>query len=162
MKLHPLADQILIVPIAQGGTTKGGLLIPDIARKSNPFVFADVHAVGTGRVNAEGKTVPLSVKVGDTVLVARGAGMELPVDDETGERVMTLVQERYVFAVVTDLPYETRIAGINGRFMQMTPSSLAKPDVGYENNEKTELARRAGWLDVNPDGSDDHVDEVEH
>lgn len=158
MKIQPLYDRLLIQPILRGSVSKGGLLLPQIATNKLPFAYGDVIEAGTGRVNAEGKTVPLTCKPGDVVAYAKNAGLDVPIEDEAGERIMRLVEERYVLGIVTGLPRETAITGLDGRLMQMIPGSQARPDVAYENTEKTEIARREGWLDVNPDGTDDHHD----
>lgn len=160
MKLQPLGANVLIRPIQQGSYSKGGLLIPQTAKSSLPYAYGDVVATGEGATNAQGITKPCIVKVGDVVAYAKNAGLELPIEEESGESVMRLMTENYILGVVTGLPRESSITGIDGRLMMMTPGSRARPDVAYENIDKTEIARREGWLDVNPDGSDDHVDET--
>lgn len=160
MKLQPLGANVLLAPISMGQVSRGGLLLPDNATSKLPYAYADVVACGEGATNAAGVTKPLMVKPGDVVAYAKNAGLELPIEDETGERVMRLVTENYILGVVTDLKRPSALTDSDGRLMMMTPFSRARPDVAYENMEKTEIARRDGWLDVNPDGSDDHVDEA--
>lgn len=160
MKLQPLGAHVLIAPILEGSVSKGGLLLPQTAKSKLPYAYGDVVACGEGATNAQGVTKPIAVKPGDVVAYARNAGMELPLEDETGERVFRLMTDNYILGIVTGLARETTITGLDGRLMMMMPDSRAKPDVGYENTEKTELARRAGWIDINGDGSDDHVDET--
>lgn len=158
MKVSPLYNQVLLSPILQGTKSKAGLLLPDVARNKSPFAFADVEAVGLGRINAEGKTIPLAVKAGDVVMYARNAGFDLPIEDERGERIMRLVEERYILGVVDGLARETQITGLDGRLLSMMPGSLAKADSSYANIEATEIAVREGWVDIAPDGSHDHHD----
>jgi co-chaperonin GroES (HSP10) len=160
VRIQPLHAQLLVAPIPFGAESKAGLLIPEIARNNHPFRYADVVEVGVGRTNAEGKTVPLQCRVGDVVAFAKGAGLEIPIEDEKGERIMLLLDEKFVLGIVHDLKRSSGITGLDGKILAMTPTSLAKPDVGYENDEKTEIARRAGWLDKNVDGSDDHTNEA--
>jgi len=60
--------------------TKGGIIIPDTA-KEKPFE-GKVIAVGTGKVNKDGKKVPPEVKKGDRILYARYGGTEVKIDGE--------------------------------------------------------------------------------
>jgi chaperonin GroES len=57
---------------------KGGIIIPDTAKEKPQQ--ADVIAVGKGRVNDEGKVVPLEVKKGDRVLIGKYSGTEVNID----------------------------------------------------------------------------------
>ena len=41
-----------------------------------------VIAVGAGRVDKDGKRIPLEVKVGDRVLFGKYAGTEIKIDDD--------------------------------------------------------------------------------
>ena len=47
--------------------TKSGIVIPDSAEKERP-TRGKVIAVGEGKRNEKGEIIPMSVKVGDTVL----------------------------------------------------------------------------------------------
>ncbi len=161
MKITPLHRQVLIAPILDGAVSKAGLLLPDIARNRSPFRYGDVVAVGTGSTNAAGVNVPCVVHEGDVVMFARNAGLEIPIETEKGEEVMVVMDEKFILGIVAGLARETSITGIDGRLLSMMPGSSARSDGAYENIEKTEIARREGWLDVNADGTDDHVDEVE-
>jgi len=62
MKLKPLHDRILVTRIEDKTQKKGGIVIPDSA-KEKPME-GKVIAVGSGRVQDDGKKVPLAVKVG--------------------------------------------------------------------------------------------------
>ena len=79
MKVQPLADRILLkrVEVKQG--KKGGIIIPDTA-KEKPME-GKVIAVGTGRVEKDGKRIALEVKVGDRVLVGKYSGTEIKIDN---------------------------------------------------------------------------------
>ena len=70
MKLHPLADRIVVKPAAPEEKTKGGIILPDTA-KEKP-VWGEVIAAGPGKMSDEGKKVPMEVKVGDKVLMPSG------------------------------------------------------------------------------------------
>ncbi|MEW5807387.1 MAG: co-chaperone GroES [Acidobacteriota bacterium] len=80
MKIKPLADRILIKRLEEKEVVKGGIIIPDTA-KEKPME-GKVIAVGPGRLDDNGKRVPIEVKVGDKVLFGKYAGTEIKIEDE--------------------------------------------------------------------------------
>ena len=60
--------------------TKGGIIIPDTA-KVKPEE-GKIVAVGKGKVNDDGKLMPVGVKVGDTILFGKYSGSEVELDGE--------------------------------------------------------------------------------
>jgi chaperonin GroES len=80
MKVRPLHDRIIVQQLEEEEKTKGGIIIPDTA-KEKPFE-GKVIAVGTGKVNKDGKKVPLEVKKGDRILYAKYGGTEVKIDGE--------------------------------------------------------------------------------
>lgn len=147
MKLQPIYDRILVLPIPDGSLSKGGLLIPSVAKASSPFQYGDVIAVGTGRVNLEGKLVPLTVSVGQVVMYIRKAGAVVPVTDDAGDDIPhVLIREPDIMAIVHDLPRQSLITGVDGRLLQMIPTSKGLPDSVYENRNGIEVAEREGWV----------------
>ena len=79
-KIQPLADRVLIKPVAAEEKTVGGIIIPDSA-KEKPMQ-GEVIAVGKGALNKKGERLPMDVKVGDTVLYGKYSGSEIKIDDE--------------------------------------------------------------------------------
>ena len=79
MKVQPLHDRILLKRAEAKQEKRGGIIIPDTA-KEKPME-GKVIAVGTGRVEKDGKRIPLEVKVGDRVLVGKYSGTEIKIDD---------------------------------------------------------------------------------
>jgi chaperonin GroES len=77
MKLKPLHDQVLVVRVEGEAKTSGGIIIPDTA-KEKPYQ-GEIVAVGPGRVDKDGKRIPLDVKKGDRVLFQRYAGTEVKI-----------------------------------------------------------------------------------
>ena len=75
MKLKPLADRVVVKMVEAEETTKSGIILTASA-KEKPQV-AEVIAVGPG---ADGKTVPMSVKVGDRVITSKYSGTEIKID----------------------------------------------------------------------------------
>ena len=80
MKIRPLHDRILVERLEEKEVKKGGIIIPDTAKEKPQE--AKVIAVGTGKVNDEGKKVPLDVKAGDRILFGKYSGSEVKVEDE--------------------------------------------------------------------------------
>ena len=80
MKVKPLYDRLLVKRIEEKETRAGGIIIPDTA-KEKPME-GKVIAVGTGKVEKDGKRTPLEVKVGDRVLFGKYAGTEIKIDDK--------------------------------------------------------------------------------
>ena len=60
--------------------TKGGIIIPDTAKEKPEQ--GKIVAVGKGKVNDDGKLLPVGVKVGDTILFGKYSGSEVEVDGE--------------------------------------------------------------------------------
>ena len=79
-KVKPLYDRVLIKRVENEEKVKGGIIIPDSA-KEKPME-GKVIAVGTGKLDDNGKRIPLEVKVGDRILFGKYAGTEIKIDDE--------------------------------------------------------------------------------
>src|SRR3989475_11284114 len=95
MKVKPLHDRVLVKRVDPEEKVKGGIIIPDTA-KEKPLE-GKVVAVGTGRLDDDGKRIPLEVKVGDRVLVGKYAGTEIKIDEV--EHV--IVREDEVLGVIS-------------------------------------------------------------
>lgn len=80
MKIKPIGDKIFIQPLKAEEKTKSGIILPDSAKEKPKQ--AKVLAVGEGKF-VDGKIKPLSVKVGDTVLIKEWGGDEVKIDNET-------------------------------------------------------------------------------
>lgn len=80
--MTPLYDRIIVKRIEDTEQTRGGIVIPDVAKRRPQE--GTVIAVGEGRILPQsGRVVPLAVKVGDRVLFGRYAGTEVTIDEET-------------------------------------------------------------------------------
>lgn len=75
-KLVPLGDRILVKQVRQDEVRASGLVIPDTAREKPQM--GEVLAVGPGRLDDNGKRMPMDVKVRDLVLYAKYTGQEVP------------------------------------------------------------------------------------
>ena len=82
MKLKPTADRILVRRNNINMTSRGGIMLPDIDKKSRVRCFeATVLAVGSGTL-VNGKRIPVEVEVGDVVLFGKFNGVEVDSTDE--------------------------------------------------------------------------------
>lgn len=136
MQYKPLANRVIMREIQERKTTAGGLFIPDIARRQKGLTFAEVIAVGPGRYNADGRMIPVHVKVGDIVAVPRNAPAVLPLLDDAGnEDLVLMCPENDIVATVIGLPRQSHIVGADGAYLDMVPVSHAVPDSVYENRE---------------------------
>lgn len=77
--MQMMQDYLLIEPI-ENTKTAGGIIIPDNAQEKT--TRGKVLAIGPGYISDTGALIPMTVKVGDTVLFASWAGSynELEVD----------------------------------------------------------------------------------
>ena len=91
VKVFPLADRVVIRPMEETATMKGGLYIPDTA-KEKP-IQGEVIAVGPGR-REKGEVVPMELKVGDRVVYGKYSGTQV---DLEGEEII-LIKESDVIA----------------------------------------------------------------
>jgi chaperonin GroES len=94
MKVHPLYDRVLLKRLEEQEVKRGGIIIPDSA-KEKPLE-AEIIEAGKGRVNDEGKTIPLAVKKGDRVLIGKYSGTEVTLDGVE----LVIVREEEILAVI--------------------------------------------------------------
>ena len=78
LNIKPLGDRLLVEPLEEKETKKGGIIIPDSA-KEKPQEGVIV-ALGTGKTNDDGKKIAFEVKKGDRVLVSKYGGTEIKLD----------------------------------------------------------------------------------
>ena len=78
INLKPLGDRVLVEPVEEKETKKGGIIIPDTAKEKPQE--GKIVALGTGKTDDGGKKVPFEVKVGDRVLVSKYGGTEIKLD----------------------------------------------------------------------------------
>ena len=75
IKVRPLHDRILVRRVQEDEKTAGGIIIPESAKEKPQR--GEVVAAGKGRVTEDGKTLPLEVRAGDTILFGKYSGTEL-------------------------------------------------------------------------------------
>jgi len=79
LKVTPLGDRVLVEPIDDAEQVKGGIVIPDSAKEKPQEAI--VRALGTGKLDEDGKKIPFDVKTGDRVLTSKYGGTEVRLDD---------------------------------------------------------------------------------
>ena len=94
VNIKPLEDKILVQANEAETTTASGLVIPDTAKEKPQQ--GKVIAAGNGKVNDEGKRVPLDVKAGDLILFGKYTSQEVKLD---GEEYL-IMREDEVLAVI--------------------------------------------------------------
>jgi chaperonin GroES len=80
VKIRPLQDRVIVKRIEEEEKTKGGLIIPDTAKEKPQE--GKIVAVGKGKLNEDGKIMPLDVKVNDRVLFGKYSGTEINIEGE--------------------------------------------------------------------------------
>jgi len=78
--LKPLGSRVLVQRLEAQETMKGGIILPDSAKKKQET--AKVIAIGQGKKLDDGKILPIPVKVGDVILMDKYSGQEVTVNDE--------------------------------------------------------------------------------
>ncbi len=96
MKLKPLGDKIVTKMIEVETVSKGGILLTGSAKEKPEY--AEVIAVGPGAYNSDGKLIPMEVKVGDKVMIAKYAGTEVKLEGVE----YTVIKQSDVLAIVED------------------------------------------------------------
>ncbi len=89
INIKPLADRVLVEPLAAETTTASGIIIPDSAKEKPQKGI--VMAAGNGT-----KDEAMTVKVGDTVLYGKYAGTELTLD---GTEYL-IMKENDIFGII--------------------------------------------------------------
>uniref|UniRef100_A0A803XZD3 10 kDa heat shock protein, mitochondrial n=2 Tax=Galloanserae TaxID=1549675 RepID=A0A803XZD3_MELGA len=79
-KFLPLFDRVLVERCAAETVTKGGIMIPEKAQ--GKVLQATVVAVGSGARGKDGEIHPVSVKVGEKVLLPEYGGTKIVLEDK--------------------------------------------------------------------------------
>jgi chaperonin GroES len=75
-KVVPLGDRVVVKQTRQEEVRASGLVIPDTAREKPQLGV--VIAVGPGRLDDNGKRIPIDLEKGDRVLYAKYSGQDVP------------------------------------------------------------------------------------
>ena len=94
MKIKPLGDRVLIEPLHEE-KRKGGIILPETVDKERPEK-GRVVAVGPGRIDENGKKIPMNVKKGDKVLFTKYGPDEIKID---GKEYL-IAKEENILAII--------------------------------------------------------------
>ena len=99
MKLKPLGDRLIVKAVEEDQTTASGIVLPDTAKEKPQK--GKVLAVGDGKLDDDGKRIPLDVAEGDEVLYSKYGGTEIKVD---GEDLLVLRESDVLAKVQSEAP----------------------------------------------------------
>ena len=94
MKLKPLGDRLIVKAVEEDETTASGIVLPDTAKEKPQK--GKVLAVGDGKLDDDGKRIPLDVAEGDEVLYSKYGGTEI----KLGADEVLILRESDVLAKV--------------------------------------------------------------
>ena len=95
MNIKPLDDRVLIEPMSKEEKTKSGIVLPDTVEEKPEQ--GRVVAVGPGRIDNNGKRIPMSVKVGDVVLFTKYGPNEVKIDNKE----YLIAKEEDILAIIS-------------------------------------------------------------
>ena len=95
MPVRPLHDRVVVRRLEEGEQNIGGIIIPDTAKEKPQR--GKVIAIGDGKMNDDGKRVPLDVKAGDLILFGKYTSQEITLDGEE----LLIMREDEVLAVIS-------------------------------------------------------------
>lgn len=94
--VRPLGDRVVVRPEEMGDKkSPAGIIIPDTAQKEKPET-GKVVAVGPGKRGDDNEVVPVSVKVGDTIMFSKYGYDEIKINDVE----YYIVSESNILAVI--------------------------------------------------------------
>ncbi|MBM3261484.1 co-chaperone GroES [Candidatus Kaiserbacteria bacterium] len=96
MTIQPLGDRVVVRPEDSADEkSPSGIIIPDTARKEKPE-RGIVVAIGPGKRGDDNELIPVSVKVGDTVMFSKYGFDEVKIDDKD----YYIVAESNILAII--------------------------------------------------------------
>lgn len=94
IKVVPLDDRVLILPLEVEGKTEGGIVLPETAKEKPQR--GEVVAIGSGKLLEDGKRAGMILEKGDVVLFGKYSGTEVKIDGEE----YTIMREGDILAIV--------------------------------------------------------------
>ena len=95
MKIRPLGDHVVVMPLSREEVTKAGIVLPDTMDKDKPEQ-GEVMAVGNGKRLENGEIVPMSIKVGDKVVFRKYSADEVKI----GKEEILVVSESDIVGII--------------------------------------------------------------
>lgn len=82
INFNPLGDRVVVKPQKKEEKSAGGILLTDSVNRGEK-VTGEVIAIGKGIFSQNGERIPMTVKIGDTVLYKKDMASDtLPLDGE--------------------------------------------------------------------------------
>lgn len=94
LDIKPLFDNVLVKPLEAEAKTASGIILPDSV-KEKPQIGL-VMAVGSGKLDKDGKRQLMVVKVGQKVMYKKWGGSEVKVGNEE----WTMVGQEDILAII--------------------------------------------------------------
>ena len=97
LSLKPLGNRVLAQRLEAQETMKGGIILPDSAKKKQET--AKIVSVGPGLRLDDGSILAIPLNIGDTILMDKYSGQEITIDNEeyiilkADEIIATIEQE---------------------------------------------------------------------
>lgn len=97
LNIKPLGERVVVEPLEEEVVTFAGgqLVLPDTAKEKPQQ--GKVLAVGPGRLDDDGRRIPMDVKVGDAIVYAKYSGT--PFKTKDGKEVL-FMKESDVLAIL--------------------------------------------------------------
>jgi len=95
-KLVPLLDRVIVERSKAAERSVGGIILPETSKSK--LNIGKVLAVGPGHRDKDGKLVPLTIKVGDHVLLSEYGGTDAKIDDKE----YSIYREDDILAILKD------------------------------------------------------------
>lgn len=96
LNIKPIGGNVLVKPIEEVTKTMSGIVLPDTVEKEKKQKGI-VMALGTGKLDKDGKKIEFNVKVGDNVLFKKYSPEEISINDED----YFIMQEEDILAVIS-------------------------------------------------------------
>jgi len=93
MTIKPLSNRVVLKNVEAEKTTKAGIILTSASQEKPQF--AEVVAIGPGETK-DGVLIPMTVKIGNKVIVAKYAGTEVKIEEEA----YIIVKEDDILAIV--------------------------------------------------------------
>lgn len=106
--LKPLGGRVVIKPHEPEEVTKGGIVLPDTAKKKPRR--GEVVAVGPGKLLDNGERAPMELSVGDVVVYSEYAGTEITM--KSGDDYVVLEEDSVLAIDEAQVPAKTAKATV--------------------------------------------------
>ena len=80
MKFKPLNNKLLLKTIKSNNKTNKGIILPYTLKERQ--IKGKVIAIGSGKKNDKGESIPLEVKIGDIIIYQKWSGTNIKINEE--------------------------------------------------------------------------------